>query len=72
MLTDVVSDTHDDIAAIRKTVEFFNLRYADSVPRCGDIFLPFAAKNLPGLNMACPANRKNKKTKSISKQNFVK
>ena len=28
-------------------------------------FLPFAAKNLPGLNMACPANRKNKKTKSI-------
>lgn len=50
MLIGVVSDTHNDIAAIRKTVKFFNLRYVDLVLHCGDIFSPFAAKEFSGLN----------------------
>ncbi|MCL2144071.1 MAG: metallophosphoesterase [Endomicrobia bacterium] len=49
MLIGVISDTHNDIGSIRNAVDFFNLRCADLVLHCGDIFSPFAAKEFAGL-----------------------
>jgi len=46
----IISDTHNDIFCIEKAVEFFNLRKADAVLHCGDIFSPSAAKKFSALN----------------------
>lgn len=50
MLIGIISDTHNDIESIRKSIEFFNLRNTDIVLHCGDIYLPSAAKEFSKLN----------------------
>jgi len=50
MLIGAISDTHNDIQSIKKAVEFFNLRNADLVLHCGDIFSAEAAKEFSKLN----------------------
>jgi len=50
MLIGVISDTHDDISAINKAVEFFNLRKADLVLHCGDFSSVYAAQEFLKLN----------------------
>ncbi|MDR1941821.1 MAG: metallophosphoesterase [Endomicrobium sp.] len=50
MLIGVISDTHDNISCIKKSVDFFNLRNAGIVLHCGDIFSPRAAKEFARLN----------------------
>lgn len=50
MLVGVISDTHNDLASIRKAVDFFNLRNVDMVAHCGDIFSPSAAREFSKLN----------------------
>jgi putative phosphoesterase len=43
MVIGVISDTHNDLACIKKATEFFDLRGAEIVLHCGDISLPSAA-----------------------------
>jgi putative phosphoesterase len=50
MLIGILSDTHDDFLCIKKATEFFNLRKAELVLHCGDIFSPSAAKEFSRLN----------------------
>ncbi|MCL2484561.1 MAG: metallophosphoesterase [Endomicrobia bacterium] len=49
MLIGVISDTHNDISSIKEAVKFFNLRGANLVLHCGDIFSASAAKEFAAL-----------------------
>jgi len=49
MLIGIMSDTHDNLPAIRKAVEFFNERNVDLVIHAGDYVAPFVAQELKNL-----------------------
>lgn len=49
MLIGIMSDTHDNLPAIRKAVEFFNERDVDLVIHSGDYVAPFVAEELKNL-----------------------
>ncbi|AIF69992.1 phosphodiesterase [Palaeococcus pacificus DY20341] len=49
MLIGVMSDTHDNLPAIRKAVELFNKEGVDLVIHCGDYVAPFVKKELSKL-----------------------
>ena len=42
MLVGIVSDTHDDLAAVEAAVELFESRGVDAVVHCGDFVAPFS------------------------------
>jgi len=46
----VISDSHDNMEAIKKAVEFFNSRDVDLVMHAGDIVSPFTADAFKELN----------------------
>ncbi|WP_297436729.1 metallophosphoesterase [Thermococcus sp.] len=46
----IMSDTHDNLPAIRKAVEFLNSRNVDLVIHAGDYVAPFVANELRNLN----------------------
>jgi len=50
MLIGVISDTHNDVLCIKKAVNLFNLRGANIVLHCGDIFSPSAALEFAKLS----------------------
>jgi putative phosphoesterase len=50
MLIGIMSDTHDNLPAIRKAVEFFNERNVNLVIHAGDYVAPFVARELEKLN----------------------
>ncbi|AFK22993.1 metallophosphoesterase [Pyrococcus sp. ST04] len=50
MKVGIMSDTHDNLPAIRKAVEFFNSEGVDLVIHAGDYVAPFVAKELSKLN----------------------
>lgn len=52
MLVGIVSDTHDDMDAIRKLVDVFNSAGVSHVLHAGDIVSPFTFEVLDGLK--CP------------------
>jgi len=49
MLIGIMSDTHDNLPAIGKAVEFFNGRGVDLVIHAGDYVAPFVARELKKL-----------------------
>jgi putative phosphoesterase len=49
MLIGIMSDTHDNLPAIRKAVDFFNERNVDLVIHAGDYVAPFVARELKRL-----------------------
>lgn len=46
----IISDSHDNLAAIRKAVEFFNEKQVKVVLHAGDLISPFTAKAFKELN----------------------
>ena len=46
----IISDTHDNIEAIRKAVAFFNSKNVDLVLHAGDLVSPFTFKEFNKLN----------------------
>jgi putative phosphoesterase len=48
----IMSDSHDNLPAIRAAVELFNERQVDMVVHAGDIVAPFTAREIRKLN--CP------------------
>jgi hypothetical protein len=52
MLIGIISDTHDDMAQIRRAVEVFNERGAAHVLHAGDLVSPFTFEYFGGLR--CP------------------
>lgn len=46
----IISDSHDNLNAIRKAVEFFNKNEVKAVLHAGDIVSPFTAKAFKDLN----------------------
>ncbi|WP_281193474.1 metallophosphoesterase [Halorubrum sp. F4] len=42
MLVGIVSDTHDDLAAVEAAVDLFESREVDAVVHCGDFVAPFS------------------------------
>lgn len=49
MLIGIMSDTHDNLPAIRKAVDFFNERNVELVVHAGDYVAPFVARELERL-----------------------
>jgi putative phosphoesterase len=49
-LIGIISDSHDNLAAIRKAVEFFNTKQIKAVLHAGDIISPFTVKVFKELN----------------------
>jgi uncharacterized protein len=45
----ILSDSHDNMNAIRKAVEFFNREMVDQVLHAGDIISPFTMNEFKGL-----------------------
>ncbi len=50
MLIGIISDTHDDMAAIRRAVDFFNAEKVSHVIHAGDLTSPFTFEIFRGLN----------------------
>jgi putative phosphoesterase len=48
----IMSDSHDNLPAIRAAVELFNERQVDMVIHAGDLVAPFTAREIKKLN--CP------------------
>ncbi|MCL1971410.1 MAG: metallophosphoesterase, partial [Endomicrobia bacterium] len=71
MLIGVISDTHNDIEGIKNAVDFFNLRCADLVLHCGDIFSPFAAKEFAGLRCGFKAVYGNNDIEQAELENII-
>lgn len=46
----IISDSHDNLTAIRKAVEFFNKKQVKAVLHAGDIISPFTARAFKELN----------------------
>lgn len=46
----IISDSHDNLAAIRKAVEFFNKKQVKAVLHAGDIISPFTVRAFKELN----------------------
>ncbi len=46
----IISDSHDNLAAIRKAVEFFNKEQVKVVVHAGDIISPFTVRAFKELN----------------------
>lgn len=51
-LVGIMADSHDNMPAIQKAVEFFNQKKVDLVIHAGDLVAPFTARELKKL--ACP------------------
>ncbi|MFH1540837.1 MAG: metallophosphoesterase [Elusimicrobiota bacterium] len=51
MLIGIMSDSHDNMNAIRKAVNFFNQKNVDIVLHAGDYVSPFTAQEFDGLKM---------------------
>lgn len=49
MLVGIMSDTHDNLPAIRKAVDFFNEQNVELVLHAGDFVAPFVARELGKL-----------------------
>jgi putative phosphoesterase len=47
----IISDTHENIFAVREAVEVFKQRKVDLVIHCGDIISPLILQEFEGLNM---------------------
>jgi putative phosphoesterase len=71
MLIGVISDTHNDIESIQSAVDFFNLRCADLVLHCGDIFSPFAAKEFAKLRCGFKAVYGNNDIEQAELENAI-
>ena len=71
MLIGVISDTHNDTGSIKRAVEIFNLRSADLVLHCGDIFSPSAAKGFAALNCGFKAVFGNNDTDRAGLENVI-
>lgn len=52
MILGIISDSHDQLAMIRKSIEVFNSENVGAVVHCGDFVAPFAVKLFQGLT--CP------------------
>lgn len=52
MIMGIISDTHDQLIMIKKSIEIFNSENVCAVVHCGDFVAPFAAKLFQGLK--CP------------------
>ena len=52
MILGVISDTHDQLTMIRKSIECFRNENVEAVVHCGDFVAPFSAKLFQGLK--CP------------------
>lgn len=52
MLIGIISDSHDNLPAIKKAIEALNRRKVGMVIHAGDYVAPFAVRPLMGLN--CP------------------
>ena len=50
MLVGIISDSHDNMAALKKAVDFFNDRKVEHVIHAGDYASPFTFRVLNGLN----------------------
>jgi uncharacterized protein len=50
MLTGIISDTHDNMATLKKAVEYFNARQVEHVIHAGDYVSPFTFRVLKELN----------------------
>jgi len=50
MLVGIMSDTHDNLPATRRAVEFLNGQNVDMVIHAGDFVAPFVARELKKLN----------------------
>lgn len=50
MTIGIISDTHDDMAAIKKAVDIFNAKGASHVIHAGDLVSPFTFEVLEELN----------------------
>lgn len=46
----IISDTHDNLGAIRKAVDFFNSQKVELVLHAGDFVAPFTAREFKNLN----------------------
>lgn len=46
----IISDSHDNLTAIRKAVEFFNKKQVKAVLHAGDIISPFTVRAFKELN----------------------
>jgi putative phosphoesterase len=55
MLIGILSDTHDDMAAIKKGVDLFNARNVSHVVHAGDLTSPFTFEILSGLHCGITA-----------------
>ncbi len=51
MLIGIMSDSHDNMNAIKKAVDFFNEKKVDIVLHAGDIVSPFTAQEFEKLKM---------------------
>lgn len=51
MLIGIISDTHDNLPAIRKAVDIFNRKNVEIVLHAGDYVSPFTAKEFEKLKM---------------------
>ncbi|MBI5573373.1 MAG: metallophosphoesterase [Elusimicrobia bacterium] len=51
MLIGIMSDSHDNMNAIRKAVDFFNKKNVEIVLHAGDIISPFTAQEFSKLKM---------------------
>ncbi len=49
-LIGIISDSHDDLASIRKAVEFFNKKQVKVVLHAGDLISPFTVRAFKELN----------------------
>jgi putative phosphoesterase len=49
-LIGIISDSHDNLAAVRKAVEFFNEKRVKAVLHAGDIISPFTVRAFKELN----------------------
>ena len=50
MLIGIMSDSHDDMAQIKKAVELFNARGVEHVLHAGDVISPFTFEVMGGLS----------------------
>jgi uncharacterized protein len=50
MIIGIISDTHDNMATLKKAVEYFNAKQVEHVIHAGDYVSPFTFRVLKGLN----------------------
>jgi putative phosphoesterase len=50
MLLGLISDTHDNLSAVKKAVNYFNIKNVDIVLHAGDLIAHFVSDELKRLN----------------------